>query len=116
MLKNEKLNKSFVVSRETAGAKESILSYEKLGKAFAGNKQEISLLKINLKTGRHHQIRVQFSNRGLPLMGDTKYSSFKENCNIALWAYHLSFKHPVKDEMVDIEYYPPREFPWNLFD
>ena len=78
------------------------LSYEVLE---YNEKENISLLKINLKTGRHHQIRVQFASRGYPLIGDNRYgkSSIKE---IGLYAYKLSFIHPTKKELMEFSYLP----------
>lgn len=80
-------------------------------------KDNLSLVKIVLKTGRFHQIRVQFSQLGNPLYGDEKYSGFsEENKNsIALWAHRITFKHPVADEIKAFTSYPPKEYPWSLF-
>ena len=58
---------------------------------------DLSLVKVSLKTGRHHQIRVQFASRNYPLVGDNRYGIDKEK-NIGLFAYQLSFIHPVKKE------------------
>ena len=88
--KDEKLNKSFI----SPNGKEAVLSYQ-----VVTNKNNKSLVRIKLKTGRHHQIRVQFSNIGHPLYGDIKYGSkFKED--LALQAYKLSFYHPISKELL----------------
>ncbi len=79
--------------------------------------RKISLVKIQLKTGRFHQIRAQFLSVGYPLMGDRRYFSDKSNDlsrelnikNVALCAYHLSFKHPRSGEVVDYETEPRSE-------
>lgn len=106
--KNEKLNKSFVAS----DGKYAKLSYEVIM-----SKDNLSLVKINLETGRSHQIRVQFSSRGYPLWGDQKYNKdAKIHEQIALWAYSLEFIHPVKKELMLFKSIPPLEYPWNLFD
>lgn len=80
-------NKSFVVSRMRGGVKEARLSYQVL--ASAGG---LSLLRIRLHTGRTHQIRVQLSSRGMPLLGDGKYGG--GSGPIALWSAALAFPHP----------------------
>lgn len=67
--------------------------------------QDISLVKVFLKTGRHHQIRVQFQSRGYPLVGDNRYGHDKVK-EIGLFAYQLSFKHPVKNELMTFTAYP----------
>jgi 23S rRNA pseudouridine1911/1915/1917 synthase len=66
----------------------------------------MSLVDINLITGRHHQIRLQMSYHGYPIYGDQKYGIDKEGIQIHLWAYKIKFKHPVRDEIMEFEYYP----------
>lgn len=80
-------NKTYTVKKERKGVKKAKLSFESLGIT-----DNYSLLKIRLFTGRTHQIRVQFSSRGFPLIGDRKYGS-REKCNIALWSYKLQFQY-----------------------
>ena len=90
-----------VVSDSKSG-KFSELSY----KLLEYNKQEnLSLVEVHLKTGRHHQIRVQFSSRGYPLVGDNRYGNDNYK-NIGLAAYKLSFIHPVKKELMTFTHYP----------
>ena len=101
--KDEALNMSKVVSKDKKGAKLARLTYEVLAE-----KNDLSLVKINLETGRHHQIRVQFSNAGHSLYGDQKYGKDSMGKQIALWAYRLEFKHPVKDEIMKFEPYPEK--------
>lgn len=82
-----------VTSKENG--KESTLDYKVLKRDYKDN---MTLVDIDLKTGRHHQIRVQFASRGYPLCGDTRYGSVKGN--LALCAYSLTFIHPItKKEM-----------------
>lgn len=102
-------NKSYVVQRMRKGVREATLDYTTLEKT-----DELTLVKIRLHTGRTHQIRVQFSHRGLPLLGDIRYGSRAE-CSTALWSYHLAFKHPVTGKPVDVTCPPPAEYPWMLF-
>jgi len=75
-------------------------------------------LKIVLKTGRHHQIRVQLANYGIPIWGDTKYNQSFSNANvwtqIALWAYSLKFRNPNGKKNTYFSY-PENEYPWTLF-
>lgn len=103
-------NKSYVVQRMRKGVREATLDYTVLDKTDA-----LTLVKVRLHTGRTHQIRVQFSHRGLPLLGDIRYGS-KADCSAALWSYRLAFTHPVTGEAVDVTYPPPCEFPWDQFN
>jgi 23S rRNA pseudouridine1911/1915/1917 synthase len=81
--------------------KEAILEYN-----LIEYRNNMSLVDINLITGRHHQIRLQMSHHGYPIYGDQKYGKDKEGIQIHLWAYKLKFKHPVKEEIMEFEYYP----------
>lgn len=110
LFRDAKCNKSYVVSRMRKGVREASLSYEELGRADA-----LSLVCIRLHTGRTHQIRVQFSSRGLPLLGDRRYGSRDEQCRTALWSWKLSFRHPVTGKPLTCTHLPPDEYPWNLF-
>ncbi len=74
---------------------------------------DLSLLKINLKSGRNHQIRVQFSSRNYPLYGDAKYG-FDTNKNLGLYAYKLEFIHPTTKEKLVFTNYPDYN-PFNKF-
>ena len=101
---------STIVSNKEDG-KLSELSYE----LIEYNKElDLSLVKINLKTGRHHQIRVQFASRHHPLIGDNRYGDDKEK-EIGLFAYELTFYHPVKHEEMTFTYIPDTK-PFNLFN
>lgn len=92
---------STIVSTKEKGLL-SELSYELLE---YNKDKDLSLLKIKLKTGRHHQIRVQLSSRGYPIYGDNRYGKGEKE-PIALFSYRLSFKHPVKDEIMNFELLP----------
>lgn len=102
LLKNERLNLSKVVDGMKKNAKEASLEYTAL-KNFMYAKKEYTLVDVNLHTGRHHQIRVQFANISHPLYGDQKYGQKinKVGQNIGLWSYYLSFFHPTKDEYLE---------------
>ena len=104
-------NKSYVVKRMRKGVREASLDYRELGRT-----EELTLVRVRLHTGRTHQIRVQFSSRQLPLLGDVRYGSNDPRCTTALWSWHMAFTHPVTGQTVDLVCPPPADFPWNLFD
>ena len=110
MIKNEALNKSMICSKDKKGAKYAKLSYE----VISSNKN-LKLVRINLETGRHHQIRLQFSSRGFSLYGDQKYGKGYKGEQIALWAYKLTFKHPTKDEIMEFKVLPKPIGAWEFF-
>ena len=107
LFKDSRKNKSFVVKKERKGVKKALLTYEVLGTAMCGDKM-CSLVSVTLKTGRSHQIRVQFASRKHPLLGDGKYGS-KINGDIAL------FSHKIETDGKFFAENPPDEKPWNLF-
>ncbi len=107
LYKDTKLNKVTVDNR----GKEAILSYEKI-KTYKG----YTLADITLKTGRSHQIRVQFSSRGTPLYGDQKYNpNSKVGEQIALYSYYLSFYHPTTKEKMEFSLPLPDRNPFSYF-
>ena len=96
--KDERNNRSKVVNKDKKNAKFAKLDYEVLK---YNEVKDLSLLKINLHTGRHHQIRVQLANFGHSIFGDQKYGTRGKGKQIALWAYQLTIVHPItKEEMV----------------
>ncbi|MBE6677390.1 MAG: RluA family pseudouridine synthase [Ruminococcaceae bacterium] len=105
-------NKSFVVKHSRAGVKEASLYY-KLLSTVNHNGAQLSLLDVQLHTGRTHQIRVQFSSRRLPLYGDGKYGGRTEKEGMALWSYSLSF--PWMGKMTEFTAKPVGT-PWCLFE
>ncbi len=114
IFKDAAKSKAFIVDRVRMGVKEAELEYKSL--EFAeGEKDVKTLVKVRLKTGRFHQIRAQFSKRGLPLTGDKKYGSRDVIRNTpALFAYRLAFNH--RGENIDVKILPNREeYPWSLF-
>lgn len=98
LYKDERNNISKVVDSNKKNAKFAKLDYKVLK---VSEKNKLSLVEVNLYTGRHHQIRVQFAHAGHSLFGDQKYGIRGKGKQIALWAYQLTFIHPVtKEEMV----------------
>ena len=113
LLKNEKNNISKVVKEGTKNAKEAVLDYE----VVKYNDQiNMSVVKVDLHTGRHHQIRVQFASRGHSLSGDQKYGTRGRGKQLALWAYSLSFIHPTTKEELTFEDYPEIVGSWKILE
>ncbi len=105
-------NKTFVVTRPRKGVREAKLSWRLLGTAEAEGRV-LSLVRVRLFTGRTHQIRAQFSHRGLPLLGDIRYGSRAEH-GPALFSCYLAFDHPKTGERMEFTLMP-RGTPWDLF-
>lgn len=91
--------------------KKSVLYYEVIDRNIEKN---MSLVRIKLETGRHHQIRVQFASRGYPLCGDQRYGK-KDNTQLALFAYKLAFLHPVLKTKMEFCVLPPKKGYWTFF-
>ncbi len=106
-------NKTYVVKKERKGVKDAELDYEVLASDAETN---VSLVKATLKTGRSHQIRVQFASRKMPLVGDQKYGSSMKNPKIALWSFRYTFTHPVTGETITAVKTPPIENQWTAFE
>lgn len=109
-------NKTYVVARERRGVKRADLGFETIQTVTLESGESVSLVRIKLMTGRTHQIRVQFSSRKMPLLGDGKYGSREKGCACALWSHEAKFTHPKTRREVSVKSLPPDEFPWNLFD
>lgn len=108
LIKDEKENISYVTTKEKG-------KYSKLEYKLIDTKDNLSLVRINLITGRSHQIRVQFSSRNYPLVGDSKYSSNPNNINIALYAETITFNHPTTKEKLTFTLNKPNRYPFNIF-
>ena len=89
--------------------KEAILEYKKVSSV-----NDLTLVRVNLITGRSHQIRVQFASRNMPLYGDSKYGNMSKD-HIALFAYSLTFTHPITKERLTFEEHLPNIYPFSLF-
>ena len=103
-------HRTYVASQPGKDVREAVLDYEVLAEE-AG----LSLVRIVLRTGRTHQIRAQFSSRGLPLWGDRKYSLLEDGGPIALWSSCLSFRHPANGTDLTFSLEPPLRQPWTIF-
>jgi len=112
LFRDEKKNKSFIVSENRKDAKKAELIYHLLKSS-----DNYHLLEIELLTGRHHQIRAQLAHIGCPIKGDLKYGFPRTNpdASIHLHSRRIEFLHPVKKEQVAIEAAPPDEPLWNYF-
>ncbi len=102
---------TFVAEKYAKGVQEAVLDY-----AVLGSEEQLSKVRVRLHTGRTHQIRVQFASRGMPLVGERKYSELNDPCEIALWSYRLTFSHPATGEKIEFSKEPPQAFPWNVFE
>ena len=111
LLIRDKARKMTMVATEPGkGVQPAALTYQVLAHCDG-----MSKVRIQLQTGRTHQIRVQFSSRGLPLVGERKYSTLEDDCEIALWSCKVGFTHPVTGEKMEFELQPPDVYPWNSF-
>ena len=112
LLYRDKARRMTMVAREPGkGVQEAVLDYRVLGTA-----EGLSKVAALLHTGRTHQIRVQFASRGLPLVGERKYSELDDPCEIALWSHKIGFTHPLTGKQMEFSQEPPKENPWTLFE
>ncbi len=111
--KNEKQNKSYVFDEEKPQTKKAILTYRQIAQS-----DRYTLLEVELKTGRHHQIRAQLAHIGLPIKGDLKYGASRSNPDkgISLHAREIRFIHPVKKEEIHIVAPCPKNNLWDFFE
>ena len=110
LLVRDKARKMTMVAQEPGkGVQEAILHYQTLR-----TDNQLSRVRIQLETGRTHQIRVQFSSRGMPLVGERKYAVLEDDCEIALWSYRLAFTHPTTGEKAEFILEPPQIYPWTV--
>lgn len=101
---------TFVAQEPEKGIQEAVLDYRVLATGDG-----LSKVRIRLHTGRTHQIRVQFASRGMPLVGERKYDTREDPCEIALWSCFLGFCHPVTGEKLEFFLEPPLNYPWTVF-
>ena len=113
LVRNEKQNKSYAYDKEVKNSKKAVLHYK-----LIGHSQNYYLLEVDLKTGRHHQIRCQLAKMGCPIKGDLKYVSPRSNPDgsICLHARTVQFVHPVSKEMIRLTAPVPEGNLWNGFE
>lgn len=109
LLRDKARKMTLVVGEPGKGVQEAILDYR-----LQSSNQGLSRVQIDLKTGRTHQIRVQFSSRGMPLVGERKYAVLDDECEIALWSHRLGFYHPKTGEWLEFSKEPPKIYPWSI--
>ena len=100
---------TFVAAEPGKGIQEAVLSYRVLNRA-----DNLTRVRIRLHTGRTHQIRVQFASRGMALVGERKYDTREDPCEIALWSHMVEFTHPHTGERMIFRKEPPRAYPWTV--
>ena len=113
LIKNEKKNMSKVVDKNIKNSKYSKLDYEVL---YYNEEINMSVVKIVLHTGRHHQIRVQLANINHSISGDQKYGTRGRGKQIALWAYKLLIKHPITEEEMEFTDFPEKIGSWAILN
>ena len=113
LVRNEKQNKSYAYDKEVPKSKKAILDYRLIGRS-----ENYYLLEVDLKTGRHHQIRCQLAKMGCPIKGDLKYGSPRSNPDgsICLHARRIRFVHPVSKELIELEAPLPEGNLWKGFE
>ena len=109
LLRNKQERKTYIVQQPAKGVQEAILTYQVLR-----TRKDLTRVRIQLVTGRTHQIRAQFSGRGYPLVGDRKYATLDDPCEIALWSYRLGFDHPTTGKEMSFVLDPPETYPWTI--
>ena len=107
LLRDKARKMTMVVTEPGKDVQPASLRYQVLNR-----KNGMSRVQIQLETGRTHQIRVQFSSRNLPLVGERKYAVLNDDCEIALWSYRLAFTHPTTGEKLEFSLQPPEIYPW----
>ena len=110
LVRDRQARMTLVADAPAKGVQEAVLEYTLLGKT-----EDLSLVRIRLGTGRTHQIRVQFSSRGMPVVGDRKYGLTADGCDIALWSFRLAYDEPFTGERIDVSLPPPAQEPWTRF-
>jgi len=113
LVRNEKQNKSYAYDKEKPGSKKAVLTYR-----LIAHSERYYLLEIDLKTGRHHQIRCQLAKIGCPVKGDLKYGFSRSNPDggICLHARKVRFIHPVSKKEIEIIAPTPEEKIWSVFN
>ena len=113
LVRNEKQNKSYAYDKEVPNSKKAVLDYRLIGRS-----ENYYLLEVDLKTGRHHQIRCQLAKMGCPIKGDLKYGSPRSNPDgsICLHARRVRFVHPVSKKLIELKAPLPEGNLWKGFE
>lgn len=109
LIRDKQERKTYIAAEPGKDVQEAVLHYQLLNA-----NEELSRVRIELVTGRTHQIRAQFSGRGMPLVGDRKYGLTEDHCEIALWSYRLAFNHPYTGKRMEFVLEPPQVYPWTV--
>lgn len=110
LLVRDKARKMTMVAQAPGkGVQEAILDYTVVARG-----EDMARVLVRLRTGRTHQIRVQFASRGMALVGERKYDTREDPCQIALWSYSIGFAHPTTGEKMTFSQEPPSGWPWNV--
>ena len=108
LLYRDKARRMTIVADEPGkDVQEAVLDY-----SVINSNEKMSRVKVILHTGRTHQIRVQFASRNMPLLGERKYSTMEDPCEIALWSYKIGFMHPATGKKLEFSCEPPEIYPW----
>ena len=107
LIRDKARKMTLVTDAPGKGVQEAILHYQTMYTADG-----MSRVRIQLVTGRTHQIRVQFASRGMPLVGERKYAVLEDSCEIALWSYRIGFTHPATGAWMEFSQEPPVCYPW----
>ena len=108
LLYRDKARRMTMVASEPArGVQEAVLDYQVKNAGC-----DMTRVQIQLRTGRTHQIRVQFASRNMPLVGERKYCTLEDPCEIALWSHRIAFTHPGTGKRVEFSQEPPGIYPW----
>ncbi len=112
IVRNEEKNKSFAYDKEVKDSKKAVLHYRLIARS-----DNYYLVEVDLKTGRHHQIRCQLAKIGCPIKGDLKYGAPRSNADgsISLHARHVEFVHPVSKQQISVTASLPAGNPWRSF-
>lgn len=108
LIRDKARKMTMIVGTPGKDVQEAILHYQVLS-----TNEQMSRVRIQLVTGRTHQIRVQFSGRQMPLVGEKKYAPGTDECELALWSCRIAFLHPKTGESMEFYRLPPEAYPWS---
>ena len=112
-LHNKEIQENFKLPKKYKTAKFASLEYKSL---YYNPETNLSLVEVKLNTGRHHQIRLQFSNINHSIYGDQKYGTRGRGKQINLWAYELEIEHPISKERMNFKVLPKKEGSWKILE